>query len=272
MTVESLLTSLAAVPPSGVPAIALTDLRFSYPDGTEALRGVDLSIDQGESVAIVGPNGAGKSTLILHFNGILRGEGSIAVMGTKLEDKTMREIRRRVGVVFQDPEDQLFLNTVAQDVGFGPANMGLGKDEIAGRVRQALATVGMEEAENRSSHHLSFGQKKRVALATVLSMRPEVLVLDEPTSNLDPKSRRRLIDVLNGLAVTKITVTHDLPLAYELCERTVILDKGYVVKDGPTWEVLADAELLAAHDLELPYGFVSPALRRTGAPALGGGV
>ncbi len=234
------------------------DLHFAYPDGTEVLRGVGFNVQQGESVAIIGPNGAGKTTLLLHLNGILRGTGSLRVFGLNVEDKNLREIRRRVGVVFQDPEDQLFLTSVAQDVAFGPVNMGLEKDEILLRVREALAAVGMQGYEDRPAHHLSFGQKKRVATATVLAMRPEVLVLDEPSSNLDPKSRRQLIDILQDLPVTKIVVTHDLPVAYELCERALILAEGRVVADGPIEEILLNEPLLAAYDLELPYGFVPP--------------
>jgi cobalt/nickel transport system ATP-binding protein len=248
----------APAPPATL-ALDIRGLHFSYPDGTQVLNGVDLVVAQGESVAIVGPNGAGKSTLLLHLNGILRGTGELSVLGLPLEPKNLREIRRRVGVVFQDPEDQLFLGTVAQDVAFGPSNMGLDKEEIAARVKEALEAVGMQDAGERSSHHLSFGQKKRVAVATVLSMKPEILVLDEPTSNLDPKSRRRLLEILDGLTVTKVVVTHDLPVAHELCERTVILDKGRIVADGPTDRVLADEQLLAAHDLELPYRFAAPA-------------
>jgi cobalt/nickel transport system ATP-binding protein len=250
------------------PAIEAAALRFSYPDGTEVLQGVDFTVEQGESVAIIGPNGAGKSTLLLHLNGILRGTGDLRILGLPLEDKNVREIRRRVGVVFQDPEDQLFLTSVAQDIAFGPANMGLDRDEIATRVKEALAAVGMEGFENRSAHHLSFGQKKRIATATVLAMRPEVLVLDEPSSNLDPKARRHLIDILQDLPVTKIIVTHDLPVAYELCERALILSQGRIVADGPIEDILLDEALLAAHDLELPYGFAPPhslARRRTRA-------
>jgi cobalt transport protein ATP-binding subunit len=254
------MASKAPAPLHSVPAaspllaVAIEGLHFTYPDGTPALNGIDLSVAAGESVAIIGPNGAGKSTLLLHLNGILRGSGGISVLGLPVEAKNLREIRRLVGVVFQDPEDQLFLTSVAQDVGFGPSNLGLDRDEIALRVKEALGAVGMQDSEDRSSHHLSFGQKKRVAVATVLSMRPQILVLDEPTSNLDPKARRRLVDIVRRLPATRIVVTHDLPVAYELCERTVILDKGRVVADGPTWEILADPELLAAHDLELPTG------------------
>ncbi len=240
------------------PAVEAEDLRFTYPDGTDVLRGVGFTVQQGESVAIIGPNGAGKTTLLLHLNGILRGTGNLRIFGLAVEDKNLREIRRRVGVVFQDPEDQLFLTSVAQDVAFGPVNMGLEKDEVLVRVKEALAAVGMQDHGDRPAHHLSFGQKKRVATATVLAMGPEVLVLDEPSSNLDPKSRRQLIDILQDLPVTKIVVTHDLPVAYELCERVLILAEGRVVADGPVEEILLDAPLLAAHDLELPYGFVLP--------------
>jgi cobalt/nickel transport system ATP-binding protein len=266
--VEKTDALLRSIPTSSAPAVAIEGLQFAYPDGTVVLKDISLSIGRGESVALVGPNGAGKSTLLLQLNGVLRGSGNVSILGLPVEPKNLREIRRLVGVVFQDPEDQLFLTSVAQDVGFGPGNLGLSREEIALRVREALAAVGMEGSEDRSSHHLSFGQKKRVAVATVLSMRPEILVLDEPTSNLDPKSRRRLVDILRRQHATKIVVTHDLPLAHELCERTVILDAGCIVADGPTWDILADAELLAAHDLELPYGFAAPAPRRAGAPAL----
>lgn len=260
------LQSLAGRPfPEGqLPAVEAQDLHFAYPDGTEVLRGVGFTIRQGDSVAIIGPNGAGKTTLLLHLNGILRGTGNLHIFGLAVEDKNLREIRRQVGVVFQDPEDQLFLTSVAQDVAFGPANMGLEKDEIALRVKEALAAVGMQGYADRPAHHLSFGQKKRVATATVLAMRPEILVLDEPSSNLDPKSRRQLIHILQDLPVTKIIVTHDLPVAYELCERALILAEGRIVADGPTEDILLDEALLAAHDLELPYGFVPPRLSAQG--------
>jgi cobalt/nickel transport system ATP-binding protein len=249
---------VATLTSSPAPAIVVEDLRYSYPDGTEALRGVSFSIDPGESIAIIGPNGAGKSTLILHLNGILRGEGSIRVLGTPLEDRTLRDIRRKVGIVFQDPEDQLFLTRVAQDVAFGPANMGLSEPEIDERVREALAAVGMEGFADRSTHLLSFGEKKRIATATVLAMRPDVLVLDEPTSNLDPKARRQLINILLGLPVTKIIVTHDLPVTYEICTRALILSQGRIAADGPIGEILADSDLLQVNGLELPYGFLIP--------------
>ena len=252
-------------PPSAA-AIEAQGLFFSYPDGTAVLRGVDLTVRQGESVALIGPNGAGKSTLLLHFNGILRGTGELRVVGLPVEDKNLREIRRKVGVVFQDPDDQLFLTTVAQDVAFGPANIGLEKEEIAERVQEALAAVGMEGSGQRAAHHLSFGEKKRVAVATVLAMRPEVLVLDEPLSNLDPRAHRRLADILLALPATKVIATHDLPAAYQLCDRVVILDEGRIVADGPGEILLNDQPLLAAYGLELPYGFALPRSRRVRAP------
>jgi cobalt/nickel transport system ATP-binding protein len=238
-----------------IPAIEIIDLHFTYPDGTKALAGVDLTIDEGEAVAIVGPNGAGKSTLLLHLNGILQGQGVIKVFGTPIERATLREIRRRVGVVFQDPDDQLFLTTVSQDVAFGPSNLGLGPDEVARRTHEALGAVSMEEFGERAAHHLSFGQKKRVATATVLSMHPDVLVLDEPSSNLDPRSRRHLGEIVNGLPVTKIVVTHDMPYALLTCTRAVILSQGRVAADGPIETIFGDAALLAQHDLEFPPGF-----------------
>jgi len=240
---------------------------YSYPDGHEALRGVDLSVARGERVALLGPNGAGKTTLVLHLNGILPGaaaahtgnaDGTVEVAGLEVDPKdraVLTEIRRRVGIVFQDPDDQLFMPTVAEDVAFGPANLGLRGADLPERVEEALRAVGMAEHRDRAPHHLSFGQRRRVAVATVLAMRPEILVLDEPSSNLDPASRRELSEILRGLPVTVLMVTHDLPYAMELCGRSVILDQGRIVADGPTGEMLADAELLARHRLELPFGY-----------------
>ncbi|MDQ7904713.1 ABC transporter ATP-binding protein [Phytohabitans sp. ZYX-F-186] len=234
---------------------------YAYPDGHVALRGVDLSVRRGERVALLGPNGAGKTTLVLHLNGILDGGGGSVAVGGLTVDRdraTLAEIRRRVGVVFQDPDDQLFLPTVGEDVAFGPANLGLRGAELTARVDEALAAVGMSEHRDRAPHHLSFGQRRRVAVATVLSMRPEILVLDEPSSNLDPAARRELAEILRSLPVTLLMVTHDLPYALELCDRSVILDEGRIVADAPTRELLADPDLLAAHRLELPYGFAVP--------------
>jgi cobalt/nickel transport system ATP-binding protein len=238
------------------------DVAYAYPDGHQALFGVDLHIDRGERVAVLGPNGAGKTTFILHLNGILgahtgsgQGAGTIAVTGLPVTKDNLQEIRRRVGIVFQDPDDQLFMPTVREDVAFGPANLGLSADDIAERVDEALGAVAMRDFADRPPHHLSFGQRRRVAVATVLAMRPDVLVLDEPSSNLDPASRRELADVLRTLDITLVMVTHDLPYALELCERAVILSGGRIVADGRTGEVLADEALLAANRLELPYGF-----------------
>jgi cobalt/nickel transport system ATP-binding protein len=240
------------------PSLAVVGLHFAYPDGQVALRGVDLRVARGARVALLGPNGAGKTTLVLHLNGILTGgAGTVSVGGLAVDrDRaTLAEIRRRVGIVFQDPDDQLFLPTVAEDVAFGPANLGLRGAELAARVDEALAAVGMIEHRDRAPHHLSFGQRRRVAVATVLAMRPEILVLDEPSSNLDPASRRELATILRDLPVTLLMVTHDLPYAGELCDRSVILDEGRIAADGATADLLADPALLARHRLELPFGF-----------------
>jgi cobalt/nickel transport system ATP-binding protein len=236
--------------------VSLRGVHFAYPDGRTALRGVDLTVGAGERVAILGPNGAGKTTLVLHLNGIyLPTAGEVHVSGLRSCEANLREIRRRVGVVFQDPDDQLFMATVGQDVAFGPANLGFRGQELENRVGTALAAVGMTHAAQRAPHHLSFGERRRAAIATVLSMDPDILVLDEPSSNLDPAARREVATLLRQLSLTTIVVTHDLPYALELCERSVILDGGAIVADGPTIAILADDELLAAHRLELPYGY-----------------
>ncbi len=253
----------------GEAALELLDVRYAYPDGQVALRGVTLRVERGERVAVLGPNGAGKSTLCLHLNGILRpASGSVCVAGLPVGEKEhLKEVRRRVGLVFQDPDDMLFMPTVGGDVGFGPANLGLSEQEIGKRVERALGIVGMEDLRDRPPHHLSFGQKKRVALAAALSMEPEVLVLDEPSSNLDPRARREFGEVLASLPQTLLMVTHDLPYAYEICGRAVILDRGRIVADGPCAEILGDADLLAAHALELPRGFTLDRPHRTGNSA-----
>ncbi|WP_370248836.1 energy-coupling factor ABC transporter ATP-binding protein [Nocardioides sp.] len=231
-------------------------LGFAYPDGHAALRGVDLQVRRGERVALLGPNGAGKTTLVLHLNGIhLPLAGRVGVAGLNVEKAHLQEIRRRVGVVFQDPDDQLFMGRVRDDVAFGPANLGLRGEALEERVARALDLVGMGEYADRPPHHLSFGQRRRVALATVLAMEPEVLVLDEPSSNLDPASRRELAEILTSLDVTVLMVTHDLPYALELCPRAVILSEGRIVADAPTAALLSDAATMAAHRLELPFGF-----------------
>jgi cobalt/nickel transport system ATP-binding protein len=238
------------------PVLDVRGLAYAYPDGHQALFGVDLHVHEGERVALLGPNGAGKTTLVLHLNGILTaGAGTVSVSGLPVDKQHMAEIRRRVGIVFQDPDDQLFLGSVRQDVAFGPANLGLRGAALDRRVMDALDRVGMADFADRPPHHLSFGQRRRVAVATVLAMEPEVLVLDEPSSNLDPASRRELADILRSLDVTVLMVTHDLPYALELCPRSVVLSDGAVVADGRTLDVLTDEALMRAHRLELPWGF-----------------
>lgn len=237
------------------PVIEIGGLNYHYPDGTVALDDVDLHIHQGERVALLGPNGAGKTTLILHMNGIyLPQTGTVAVSGYPVTDDNLVDIRRRVGIVFQDPDDQLFMPTVREDVGFGPANLGLTGTDLDDRVNQALAAVEVSDLADRPPNHLSYGQKRRVAIAGVMAMQPEILVLDEPTSNLDPASRKDLTVILDSLDVTQLIVTHDLLYALEVCERSVIIDAGRIVADGPTREVLGDPVLLAEHRLGLPAG------------------
>jgi cobalt/nickel transport system ATP-binding protein len=238
------------------PVVAVRDLAFAYPDGHQALFGVDFEIARSERVALLGPNGAGKTTLVLHLNGIHEAQhGSVEVTDLPVAKANFREIRRRVGIVFQDPDDQLFMPTVRDDVAFGPANLGLRGEELDRKVAGALEAVGMAEHADRPPHHLSFGQRRRVAVATVLAMDPEILVLDEPSSNLDPASRRELADIVLGLGLTVLMVSHDLPYALELCPRSLVMNGGVIVADGPTHEVLSDAVLMAANRLELPYGF-----------------
>jgi cobalt/nickel transport system ATP-binding protein len=238
------------------PVLEVQGLAHVYPDGHQALYGVELHVHRGERVALLGPNGAGKSTLVLHLNGILApSAGSVAVSGMPVTKPNLQEVRRRVGVVFQDPDDQLFMPTVRDDVAFGPRNLGVRGAALERRVLEALEQVGMAEHVDRPPHHLSFGQRRRVAVATVLAMGPELLVLDEPSSNLDPASRRELAEILRSLDVTVLMVTHDLPYALELCPRSVVLSDGVVVADGVTREVLADEALMRRHRLELPYGF-----------------
>ncbi|UQI43289.1 energy-coupling factor ABC transporter ATP-binding protein [Streptomyces sp. HU2014] len=237
-------------------SLEVSGLAYAYPDGHQALFGVDLTVARGERVALLGPNGAGKTTLVLHLNGILGGGlGGVRVGGLPVERRNLAEVRRRVGIVFQDPDDQLFMPTVREDVAFGPATAGVRGPELEARVRKALALVGMEGFADRPPHHLSFGQRRRVAVATVLVMEPEILVLDEPSSNLDPASRRELADILRALDVTVLMVTHDLPYALELCGRAVVLSDGVIVADGATRELLCDEALMRAHRLELPFGF-----------------
>jgi cobalt transport protein ATP-binding subunit len=245
-----------AVPEGTPPALDVRGLRFAYPDGSPALAGVDLHVARGERVAVLGPNGAGKTTLVLQLNGMLEGgEGTISVGGLELEARTRAEVRRRVGIVFQDSDDQLFMPNVRADVAFGPANLGLRGDALRERVDQALARVGLQDQADRAPHQLSAGQRRRAAVAGVLAMQPDVLILDEPSSAMDPAARRELADVLVSLRITTLVVTHDLPYALELCPRAVVLDRGVVVADGATREVLSDEGFMRAHRLELPAGF-----------------
>ena len=240
-------------------SLLIEELAFAYPDGNQALFGVNLKISKGERVALLGPNGAGKTTLVMHLNGILSTlHGKVFVAGKLVDSKDkegLKQIRSKVGIVFQDPDDQLFMPTVGQDVAFGPYNMGLRDAELDEVVTQALSMVGMLEYKDRPPHHLSFGQRRRVAVSTVLAMKPEILVLDEPSSNLDPASRRELAEILRSLDITIIMVTHDLPYAYELCERSLILSGGIIAADGKTKDILKNEELLKKHRLELPAGF-----------------
>jgi cobalt/nickel transport system ATP-binding protein len=233
-------------------------LNFSYPDGHRALKDVSLDILPDEKVALVGPNGAGKSTLLLHLNGILQGEGLIRVCHLEVIPKNLGRVRAMVGMVFQSPDDQLFSPTVFEDVAFGPLYQGLPEPVVRQRVEEALAAVGMQAYQDRVSHHLSVGEKKRIAIATVLSMQPEVLVLDEPTAGLDPRARRSLIRLLHDLPMTMLVSTHDMLMVRELFPRMIIMDQGCVVADGPTAELLLQPDLLEAHGLELPG--LNPAL------------
>ena len=240
-------------------SLEISGLAYAYPDGNQALYGVNLSINQGERVALLGPNGAGKTTLVLHLNGIIPTmQGQVRVAGELVDSKnaeSIKSVRHKVGIVFQDPDDQLFMPTVGQDVAFGPYNAGLRGIELDKAVKEALELVGMSEFIDRPPHHLSFGQRRRVAVATVLAMKPEILVMDEPSSNLDPAARRELAEIITSLDVTFLMVTHDLPFAHELCQRAVILSAGVVAADDEISRVLSDKQLLTAHRLELPKGF-----------------
>ena len=235
-----------------LPALMVNNLSFSYPDGHPALYDISLQVNRGEKVALVGPNGAGKSTLMLHLNGILGDDSPIQVAGIPVIRTNLPVIRAKVGLVFQNPDDQLFSPTVFEDVAFGPLHMGLPEAEVRDCVAGALEQVGMGDNAHRLSHHLSVGQKKRVAIATVLSMKPEMLVLDEPSAGLDPRGRRNLITLLRELSITMLVSTHDMLMVRELFPRTVIMDEGRIVADGATTELMENAALLEAHGLERP--------------------
>jgi energy-coupling factor transporter ATP-binding protein EcfA2 len=261
-----------------IPAVRVRGLEYQYPDGKAALRGLDLDLDAGEKLAIVGPNGAGKSTFLLHLNGLLPGrsggrggnplhshglapsepgrrpktEPSIWIGGLPVIARNGVEIRRRVGLVFQDPDDQLFCSTVIEDVAFGPLNLGKSREEARRIAEECLARVDLFDVAERMPHHLSFGERKRVCLAGVLACEPSVLVMDEPTANLDPRGRRRFIQLIQGLSTTTLVATHDLEMVLELCPRSIILDGGRIIADGPSVDVLADEPLLEEHGLEVP--------------------
>ncbi len=239
------------------PAIEISNLRYRYHDGTEALHGINFQIAPGECVALLGPNGSGKSTLLLHLNGIFpekpATDGAVKIFGKPVVEKNLEKIRRRVGLVFQDPDDQLFCPTVEEDVAFGPEQLGLNAAEVLDRVRQSLAQVGLSDFGHRATHHLSHGEKRRVCLAGVLACAPEILVLDEPTSDLDPRGRREFKALLRQIPATKLIATHDLEFAVEMCSRAIVLDSGRIVADGPLRQVLNDEALMLAHGLERPH-------------------
>ena len=238
-------------------AIEINNLKYRYHDGTEALRGVSFRIAPGECVALIGPNGSGKSTLLLHLNGILpektHADGAVRIFGEPMSEANLESIRRHVGLVFQDPDDQLFCPTVGEDVSFGPGQMGLPESELGGRVHHALEQVGLHGFEHRATHHLSHGEKRRACLAGVLACDPKILVLDEPTSDLDPRGRREFKALLRRIPATKLIATHDLEMVVELCSRAIVLDRGSVVADGPAMELLGNEELMLAHGLERPH-------------------
>jgi len=238
-------------------AIEITNLKYRYHDGTEALRGASLRVAPGECVALLGPNGSGKSTLLLHLNGILpeklSGNGAVKILGEAIAAQNLENIRRQVGLVFQDPDDQLFCPTVQEDVAFGPQQLGLTEAEVAARVDKSLAQVGLAGFGHRATHHLSHGEKRRLCLAGVLACEPAILILDEPTSDLDPRGRREFKALLRQIPATKLIATHDLELAVELCPRAIVLDRGEIAADGPTVELLNNEELMLAHGLERPH-------------------
>ncbi|MBN2164546.1 MAG: ABC transporter ATP-binding protein [Pontiellaceae bacterium] len=238
-----------------IPAVAVYDLSYAYPDGTEALRGITFTVEPGLAVALVGANGAGKSTLLQHLNGGLFNarQGEVRIGETVVSRKSVSLVRHAVGMVFQDSDDQLFMPTVAEDVAFGPLNAGLSSEEVERRVESALERVGMTQVRERPPYRLSAGEKRAVAIASVLAMEPEVLVMDEPSANLDPRARRRLIELLRSFGHTRIIATHDLELAVEVCSRVIVLDEGRVVADGPMVGILNDEALMEEHGLERPH-------------------
>lgn len=234
--------------------VEVRDLFYTYPDGTAALHGITFRVEHGEAVALVGANGAGKSTLLLHLIGYLPvARGEVRIGDVPLTRDTAAAVRRAVGMVFQDPDDQLFMSTVAEDVAFGPLNLRLPAPEVERRVASALERVGLAHRRARPPYRLSAGEKRAAAIATVLAMDPDILVMDEPSSYLDPRGRRRLIELLHSFPHTRIIATHDLELVVEVCSRVIVMDGGRVVADGPTRQVLNDEALMLAHGLERPH-------------------
>jgi cobalt transport protein ATP-binding subunit len=238
--------------------IEVDNVHFNYPDGHQVLKGLSCRIHEGEKVALIGPNGAGKSTFMSHLNGVqLPVSGRVVIDGVEVRKETLKQVRRKVGIVFQDPDDQLFCPTVFDDVAFGPLNLGLPREQIESRVREALEVVGLQGFEERSSFHLSFGERKRLALATVLSYQPEILVFDEPSTNMDPLNRRNLINWLRDTDRTILLCTHDLDIALEVCDRCLLLVDGRIEADGAAGDILYDRELLEANKLELPLALMT---------------
>ena len=236
--------------------LEISNLTYEYPDGYKALNGISFNLEKGDSLGILGPNGAGKTTLILHLNGILGAmDSSIKLDNMEFIEDNLAQIRKTVGVVFQDPDDQLFMPTVLEDVMFGPKNFGFSDEASMKNAVEALNMVGMNKYQNKAPHHLSFGQKRKVAIASVLASKPQLLVLDEPSSNLDPSSRRELIDILLSLEISIILVTHDLPMALEICPRSIVVNGGSITQDGVTKELLTNDKIMKENRLELPFGF-----------------
>lgn len=230
-------------------AVEIKNLNFAYPDGTRALKNINMQIETGDSVGLIGPNGAGKTTLLLHLNGILRGDGEVKIFNTLVNKKSLKEVRKKVGLVFQDPDDQLFMPTVFDDVSFGPINLGFEKEKVMEKVKEALKMVEMENFIDKSPHHLSFGEKKKISLATVFSMDPEILALDEPSSNLDPRGKREIVKILEEIKETKIIATHDLGIINLLCQRVILMCQGEIITEGDTEIILKNKELLEKYYL-----------------------
>ena len=236
--------------------LEISNLTYEYPDGYKALNEISFDLEEGDSLGILGPNGAGKTTLILHLNGILgEMDGSIKLNNLEFVVDNLAEIRKTVGVVFQDPDDQLFMPTVLEDVMFGPKNFGFSEEASRENAEEALKMVGMNDYQEKAPHHLSFGQKRKVAIASVLASKPQLLVLDEPSSNLDPSSRRELIDILLSLEISIVLVTHDLPMALEICPKSIVVNSGLITENGKTKDLLTNNKVMKENRLELPYGF-----------------